>query len=192
MKKRLLSVILGLSILGGLAVSMPGQVKRNLEMEAKLLEKLASTKQAEADSAAKEVLRLGEKMIPALLQKRGDTALFFGTFGLAPDTMFIHRPTNDASRDRILLQDGKLVTIEVASLFLINAIYFEDMNFSQTPYLVDFSLPSEQQKAANKKFLVEKAWNAVEAWSQKLNSEGIKKLRETKTSPFEDADLSFY
>jgi len=190
--KSLLSIITGLAVFCGLALSSSAQVNTAVEMDEQLLDKFASTQQVEANAAAIEIFKRGEKMMPLLLRQKGNTSLFYGNFNLDPPAMFIWLPTGDKIRDKKLSKDGLLTTMEVASLFMINAIFYKDMDFAQTSYLVDLSLPSEQQKAANKSYLVKKAWNAVEIWSQKLEKEGIKKLRESRTPPFNDSDIRFY
>lgn len=190
--KSLLSIIIGITVFSGLSLSSFGQDPDRADMDQKLLKRLASKQKLKANAAAIEIVEKGERMIPLLLKQKGNNSLFYGNFNLDPPAMFIWLPTGNKIRDSKLVKDGLLTTMEVASIYLINAIYFEGLDIAQTPYLVDYSLPSEQQKAANKSYLVNKAWTAVEIWSQKLKIEGIRKLRKTKTPPFDEADISFY
>jgi hypothetical protein len=105
---------------------------------------------------------------------------------------FVFGGTGDPKNDKKLLKLGKLVTMEVAALYLISAIYFESQRFSQSPYLTDLSLPQLEQKAANTSKLIDRAWRATEKWYRKLTELGIERLRAADDYPLKNSQVEFW
>jgi hypothetical protein len=176
------------------AISISGQEKNIRQLsDDKLLEHLSSKKAKVANEAVVEILRRGEKMISILLARKGDRRLFFGTLPADPNfaTEF-HRPTNKPSVDNPLLQRGKLVTVEVAAIYLICAIYYDSIDIAGSPYLTDLSLPEERQRAANTDEVVAKAWAGLAIWSKKLNARGLRQLRAERDAPLDKAGVNFW
>ena len=98
--------------------------------DAELLEQLASSNVEIADRAADMIVARGERMIAPLMKLKGDKRLFAGLLvrNTSPAN-FVFGPSGDPKQDEKLLKLGKLVTIEVAALYLISAIYFESQHF---------------------------------------------------------------
>ena len=176
------------------AISISGQDKNMRQLsDDKLLEHLSSKKAKVANEAVVEILRRGEKMISILSARKGDRRLFFGRLPTDPNfaTEF-HRPTNKPSVDNPILKRGKLVTVEVAAIYLICAIYYDSMDIAGSPYLTDLSLPEEKQRAANTDEVVAKAWAGLAIWSKKLNARGLTQLRAEREAPLDTAGVSFW
>ncbi len=120
--------------------------------DAQVVENLASQDMKTADAAVEEILRRGEKMLPLLIKKKGDLRFVLARLTRSKDVaQSIYLPLADKKSNERLLKQGKLVTVEVAALYLITAIYYNDLYISQSPYLTDFSVPKEKRRAANTK-----------------------------------------
>lgn len=161
--------------------------------DSKLLENLTSQDAKVVNAAVGEIMNRGEEIIPFLIQCKGDQRFFGGSLLRRDDTAsVIFRPTSNSKLNKKLLKEGKFVTVEVAALHLITAIFYKDLYISQSPYLMDFSVSKEKRLAANTQQVVSKAWIAVESWYQKLKAEGIEKLRKDNIYPFINSDVRFW
>lgn len=158
-----------------------------------LLEKLTSDKKETANEAVAEVFRRGEKIMPTLLAVKGDKRLFYGVLVKNPSfSMEIRSPSDDSEVNARWLKEGKLVTVEVAAVYLIVAIYYDSLSISQSPYLTNDSLPPAKRRAANTEDVVSKAWEAIDVWSEKFKTLGLEKLRASKDAPLAQASVSFW
>jgi len=192
MDVRLGTLIFALTMFLPLGISAQS---RNLQAvsDMKLMDKLASDHEEVADQAVQEVLRRGGSIITTLLARKGDKRFFYGT--LARDENFVmefHSPTKNAEVNNRLLKEGKLVTVEVAAIYLVSAVYFDSLQIAQSPYLTDLSLLPRDRRAANTDDVIAKAWNALDLWSEKFKSLGLEKLRESNNAPFADASVRFW
>ncbi len=148
---------------------------------------LSSTDFLKAESAGNEFFRRGEKVLPFLLSKKGDNNLFFGGFlkkGSSASSEMITIPSNNMKNNERLLKSGDLRSMEVMALFLINAIFHESLNFSQTPNL-HYETSEGYPKVANKPKLIKKAWKAVDKWAIKLKAEGLPELQRKEIAPLD-------
>jgi hypothetical protein len=158
-----------------------------------LLEDLSSQDRELSDAAIEEVLKRGERMIPLLIQKKGDQRFVIGTLTRNINAaQVVFSPLSDKKANKRLLSKGKLVTVEVAALYLITAIYYNDLYISQSPYLTDYSVTPIKQRAANTSKVIKKAWESTEKWYQRLKIEGLEKLRKDKEDPFTNSDVGFW
>jgi hypothetical protein len=159
-----------------------------------LVELISSPTWEERTAAAEEITKRGERMIPLLIRQKGDKRPLMGGFtsGGAGSATAISVPTGKERNDRILMKWGKYVTVEVASLYLITAIYHDGLNFAHSPYLTDYSLPDVKRREANTEKLIKRAWRSVESWAVLLNKEGMKALRAKEHAPLDDGNLGFW
>ena len=158
-----------------------------------LIESLASKDIEVANAAIEEVLKRGERLIPLLIQKKGDQRFVLGRLTRSENaSTIVFTPSTNSRRNSKLLREGKLITVEVAALYLITAIFYNDLYISQTPYLTDLSLAPEKRRSANTEEVVEKAWESTEAWFQKLEATGLEKLRKENEYPFRKGKVRFW
>jgi hypothetical protein len=143
---------------------------------------LKSHNKEEAHKAAQEVFNRGERMIPLLLQRMGDKHNFYG-YGLG------NRAAAFYSLDR-KLSEGSSVTVEVAALYLICAIYHQNLEFAQAPYLTDGSNIRNMNLNTNKRVRI--AWIAVQNWAKLVATEGLASLRSRRYSPLTESTVWFW
>jgi hypothetical protein len=161
--------------------------------DSEVIEELAAPNYKAADAAVDEILRRGVRMIPLLMKKQGDQRFFRGYLARTPHTATsVTVPFGDPKKDKKLLEKGELVTVEVAALYLITAIYYESLHIAQSPYLTDLSLPEIKRRQANKKNLIERAWKATGEWYQRLIASDLQTLRAAKDYPLKSADVGFW
>jgi len=164
----------------------------NSSTDAELLELLASSNPVAADNAAAMIITRGERMIGPLMKLRGDKRFFAGVMSQSTGSAnLVFVSSGDAKQDKELLKLGKLVTMEVAAVYLISAIYFETMNFAQSPYLRDLSLPKPKQKVGNTPKRIDRAWRATDKWYERFTELGIKKLRASDDYPLKNSRVEF-
>jgi hypothetical protein len=65
-------------------------------------------------------------------------------------------------------------------------------NYAQTPLLTDLSLPSEKRRDRNTQELVDRAWVAVEIWSESLKNEGLAYLQANHYDPLKGSNVAFW
>ena len=166
--------------------SVHGQSNFEGDSDEQLYNALSATCYERADLAATEFLKRGERVIPFLLSKKGDKKLFFGTLhrSLFEVSQIVFDPTNDMENNKRLLKSGDLRSMEVATLFLINAIFHELLYFSQTPNLY-YETSEGYPKVGNKAHLIKKAWKAVDKWAIQLKSKGLAELQRQEIAPLD-------
>lgn len=165
----------------------------NTKTDAQLIEALAAPKYEKADAAVDEIMRRGVRMIPLLIQKKGDQRFFRGWLARDPlSATGVAAPFKDPKKNKWLIEEGKLVTVEVAALYLITAIYYDSLDIAHSPYLADFSLPEIERKMGNKKPLVERAWKATVEWSERLAASDIATLRAADDVPLWTSKVRFW
>ncbi len=152
-----------------------------------LITELQSPDGEKARAAASEVFARGESMIPALLALKGNKKPFAGASWLG-------RPTAGqlVFPAGINEEPGTGVPIEVAALYLINAIYRNKLQFAQSPYLTDLAVAPDKRDAKNSEALIERAWHSTEGWGKLLKSEGIERLRREKRGPLDGSQVAFW
>lgn len=149
---------------------------------------LASHNRKRANWAIAEVMQRGPSMIPLLLKNKGDRRPFRGGgLGNRDAAQSIDAPTGNAKHD-----EGRVITVEVASLYLISSLYHQTLEFAQSPYLTDHSLPAIERRAFNSRHLVAQAWAATEKWATLLKSEGMESLRNKTHDPLQDSHVGFW
>lgn len=170
-----------------------GRTKFENLTDPELIEKLASKKERVTGAAVAEILKRGEKLIPLLLKRRNDARFFYGWLAPNPNfTMNVVFPARSAAVNRQYLKEGRLVTIEVAAIYLIEAIFFESLHIANSPYLHDSSAAVSEKNVANTAENITQAWTAVEKWTEKLKTSTIRELRSTNDSPLSESNVNFY
>jgi hypothetical protein len=161
--------------------------------DSEIMEELAASNYKPADAAVDDILRRGVRMIPLLMKKKGDKRFFHGSLARSSGTStLVFEPSGDPQKDKWWLKEGKFVTVEVAAIYLITAIYYDSLYISQGPYLTDTSLPETKRRAANTKKVIEKAWKATAEWYQRLIASDITTLRAAKDYPLRARDVRFW
>lgn len=136
--------------------------------------------------AAMEVVRRGERMIPLLLASKGNTnPVPCGALGSSDSNGAITLLPSDNKE----FDEGRSLTIEVAAVYLISAIYFEEFGFADAAYLQD-GLPVEFWRY-NTNERVSRAWSAVECWYFEYQALGMQSLRKQGRPPLRESGLWF-
>jgi len=158
---------------------------QNLKDE-QVIAALSSHDPEAAHQAVEEIMHRSDRMILLLRSCRGNRDFFYG-YGLGHRSsgFIIPLPASDKE-----LNDGSFITVEVAALYLISAIYYKTVEFAAAPYLTD-GTPVEWQKFNTPK-RVEKAWDSTEKWIHTFRSEGIESLRSRHQSPLSDSKIRFW
>lgn len=158
-----------------------------------LIEMLSLQDGDKVNVAIDKILERGEKMIPSLIKLRGDRRPFYGI--LKKDSNFAtegYLPSGNKKEDDYLIKKGKMVTVEVASLYLMTAIFYQSLDISQSPYLTDASLPARDRRAANTEGVVAKAWMGVDNWMVMLRNTSLSSLRKDNEHPLKNAKVRFW
>lgn len=178
-------MVLSAPSLQGVAACPLGQTEVSAERVAKAI---GSRNEKRASWAVHEVMRRGPSMIPYLLKNKSDRRPFMGSgLGNPNGAQLIILPSQKPK-----INKGEIITVEVASLYLISSLYYGTLEFAQSPYLTDLSAPPEKRRALNTRELVERAWVATERWAASLRIEDIDLRRQNKQSPLEDSQVDFW
>jgi len=183
-------LILLLSLLGVTAtIEVAGQVNEfgkkvmsDLPDET-LLSKLSSADPYEATRAAREIFRRGDRMIPLLMELKGDRTIsqFLSLCRGDPQSSYFSA--------RVHGVEGSWVTTEVVALYLISAIYFENPSFAGEPLLLGSRPVNDYDYNTRKR--IKKAWKASLGWYRKMQRVGIKELRKMNVFPLRGSKVSF-
>jgi hypothetical protein len=167
------------------------QIDKNVSVEGtvvddrELITMLGSRDKYKSFEAARQIFERGDKMISLLVTNKGNRKPFaWGSLGNPQSGSITFAPGDDPAWD-----EGRIVTVEVASIYLICAIYKQDFEFGQSAYL-----RSKEEVAFNKyntTARVSEAWSAIENWIKMMNSEGIATLRERKAEPLAKTKFFF-
>lgn len=151
-----------------------------------LVTAIGSNNDDRAHAAVIEIVNRGERIIPLLMKCKGNKKFYYG-YGLGDrnSAFLLPLPTGNPKEDY-----ARAITIEVAALYLISAIYYQSLEFAQAPYLTDGSRVKMQR--FNTTSRVAKAWRAVEEWYPRVKSDGLAKLREQKRSPLGKSSVHFW
>jgi hypothetical protein len=161
------------------------QTMQNLTDE-RIIVELKSHNEEEAHHAVEEIMQRGERMIPLLLQTKGNNQAFYG-YGLGNHlaAFAFPSPTGDKKLD-----EGRVITVEVAALYLISAIYHKTLEFAQAPYLTDGT--SVKWQKFNTPRRVISAWESVEKWARMLKTQGLESLRAKQCDPLKWSVVDFW
>ena len=164
-------------------VDQKGQPNRTNEQ---VILAFQSRDERESHRAVEEVLSRGDRMIPLLMQLRGDSRKFSG-YGLGDPMTASYIYTTIAGQKQ---PKGSVITVEVAAMYLISAIYHESLAFARAPYLTDGSYVKDLNYNTDE--CVRMAWDSVEQWSQSLRQEGLVSLRAKGQEPLGGSLVRFW
>ncbi|MEA3641719.1 MAG: hypothetical protein VBE63_17530 [Lamprobacter sp.] len=156
-----------------------------------VVHRLGSTSPETADAAAKEVLNRGERLFELLLRLRDNRRPFAGRALLNPDASIL-MPTPIEGFPLPDSEQERLVTVEVAALYLISAAFYRDIHFAQAPLLVDLEEPREKRRAANTAERLDRALRTTEFWVTECRQVGIDTLRSKGRAPLDDGHLKWF
>jgi hypothetical protein len=157
----------------------------------RLLELLASEQREMSDKATIEILDRGEQMLSPLLMLRGNRTPFSGSLLGSKESStatVVPLPGFELSEHAM----DKVVTIEVAALYLISAIYHGKLDFAQNALLADLDLPVVERTADNRDEYVQRAWASTIAWVERCRTAGLDALRAEGDTPLEKAHLCWW
>lgn len=166
------------------------QTDKRVEMafvdDNEILRMLSSEDRETSFEAAREIFNRGEKMIPLLAKNKGNHAPYaWGSLGNPRSGSITLAPSNNPEWD-----EGRIITVEAASIYLICAIYRQDFEFATSAYLkskddeVIFNRYNTTERLAE-------AWDSVEKWIEMMNSEGLTSLREKNIRPLFNTKFYF-
>jgi hypothetical protein len=178
-------VLLGNALWGGAALGQKAESMVNITNE-QVIAALSSQDAEVAHQAVEEIMKRGERMLTLLMGCRGNTNFFYG-YGLGHHSSSFLIPLPKGNSE---VNDGSLVTVEVAALYLISAIYHKTLEFADAPYLTDGRTVKWQRFNTPKR--VNMAWHAVETWMNGLKSEGLDSLRTKQRSPLAACKVHFW
>jgi hypothetical protein len=179
------AVLLATSLCGTVVLGQKDKSMVNLKDE-QVIAALSSQDAEVAHQAVEEVMKRGERMIPFLIGCRGNVNFFYG-YGLGHHSSSFLIPL---PKGNDVVNDGSFVTVEVAALYLISAIYHKTLEFADAPYLTDGT--SVEWQRFNTTERVGRAWSGVEIWLRALKAEGLKCLRAKHKSPLSGIDVHFW
>jgi len=150
-----------------------------------IVQRLGSRDSRESREAAEEVMNRGERVIPLLLKNRGDNRPYaWGSLGHPKSGAITFGPTNDETWD-----EGRIITVEAASIYIICALFYGNLDFGSSAYLRD-STPVEFNKY-NTRARMERAWESVEIWFGQLQKESLESLRRRNDGPLSASGFHF-
>ena len=154
--------------------------------DAELVATFQSKDAEKSYSAVREIMRRSDTMIPLLLQCKGNKKPFYG-YGLGDrnSAFLMPLPTGNTKRDK-----DRIITIEVAALYMISAIFYYDLEFAAAPYLHD-GTPIKENRF-NTVERVSAAWQTVDAWYERVKTNGIATLRSQRDSPLRSGKVHFW
>ena len=124
----------------------------------------------------------GERMIPLLLQNKGDQRPYAGG-GLGKETAawaFMIPKEGKPLRK----SDPPVITVEIASLYLISAIYYGRLDFAEGPVLVNRTKSAGERKLLNNdNRQMKRVYDTYADWVKKVKAEGLDALRQRNEPP---------
>ena len=135
---------------------------------------------------SQEIVSRGKRMIPLLVKLEGDQRQY------SASELGHHLSATAVTSSDPYVKPGVTITVEVAALYLICAIYHDDLEFAQSPYLTDLTIPAAKRKAINSPTLVARAWESADEWNKRLSSATIEDLRLRKDDPLRGSGVAFW
>jgi hypothetical protein len=166
----------------GYSLSIFGQVEKPLTSgiedltDKELVSKLNSSDSKEAAQIAIEIVKRGEKTLRFLFYLKNNKQIYRGIDCLKHPDDFIF--------------DSNDIVVEVVALYLISAIYYDNIAFANAPYLVTTNKNAEDH-TLNRPERIKKAWKATESWFKKLRETNLEKLREVNEFPLKSSNVHF-
>jgi hypothetical protein len=158
--------------------------------DSEIIEALRSRDGSTADRAAQEVFVRGERMFPLLMKLEGDKQAFAGTALYNARASIVYPIPGHGKLTES--QTEQVTTLEVAALYLISAIYHQNLHFASGVLMVDLTVPRGDRKARNSKDYVLRAWGSLRDWMSEYRRMGIGFMRSKEHDPLASAKLGWY
>ena len=156
-----------------------------------LMQKLTSERPAEADAAVANILHRGAEMVPWLLRLRGHREPFAGDSLLNPRSSIL-LPKSIPGFSIPESEKYRMVSVEVAAIYLVSALQRGDIHFAQAPLLVDTAEAPPKRLVANTPERVARAFDAAQQWYQTRITLGRDPLSSRDTDPLAASGLRWY
>ena len=163
----------------------PKQTKENPlknYADSQVVEFLTSKDLKESAAAAKELFSRGDRVIPELLKLEGNNNCFYGLKALGKRGAHgqnEYETVCGVSNDR--------VSVEIAALYLISAIFEEDLKYANPPFLCCGDAPN-----GNTPENIKTAWKATKSWYEAVEQQGIEYIRDRSQWPLRSVGMRFY
>jgi hypothetical protein len=161
--------------------------------DAQVVKDLTGGSEKKASRAVHEVMARGGRVLPLLLKLKGDRRCFMGDWELGSHAGCSVRMRPNKRNQ--CYEWGSASTVEVAALYLIEAVYRNDLEFAQGVTLIERDPEDGQQRLDVKKNgreVIARAWGTVEKWFAEFGREGLEALRAKERGPFAGTKLDFY
>jgi hypothetical protein len=176
----------------GQAASYGPRAARSPRTDAQVIRDLTARDEGRASRAAGEVGLRGARMIPHLMRLKGDRRCFFGDMALGSHVGGSYRLMPEKADG--CYEESSSSTVEVAALFLFEAVYRDDLKFAQGATLARWDEKGEQRTGVklNGRELVGRAWADAERWFKDFEREGLEALRARGRGPFDKKRVGFF
>ncbi|MCB2262165.1 MAG: hypothetical protein LGR52_04395 [Candidatus Thiosymbion ectosymbiont of Robbea hypermnestra] len=165
--------------------------------DAELVYRLTSRDFKKSSPAAVEVVRRGDRLFEQLFALSSDQRYFTGRSLMDPTAnMLLPVPLEGFEIPKS--KRNWVITVEVAALYLISAIYHNDIHFARVPLLYPENPRSrlhgdaKSDKPGNTEERVERAHKAIDAWIQAWRKYGLDALRSQGHHPLSGSNLRWY
>ena len=148
--------------------------------DSQVVEFLTSEDMKESAAAAKELFSRGDRVIPELLKLEGNNDCFYGLRVLGK------RGQQGSSDYDFLCEGNGRVSIEIAALYLISAIFEEDLTYARRPFLVN-----DDADDGNSPENIKTAWKATKSWYEAVERQGIAYIRDRSQWPLRSVGMRF-
>jgi hypothetical protein len=173
------------TMFAGLATkSVSAQMSNN-----ELIAMLASRDSDQASKATQEIVGRGEVMLPLLVALRNDKHPFHGSgFGAVSAGDFTLKPLPKQKLPKEF--QTSVITMRVAGLYLVSAIYYGRLDFAQSPFLTPVGGSRESNRNNDKQ--LEDAWRAASKWVLITKERGLEHMKSRHHPPLRDSGLVFW
>lgn len=149
--------------------------------DSQVVEFFTSKDMKESAAAATELFSRGDRVIPELLKLEGNDNCFYGLRVLG-------RRGDPGSHDYDYVCDGdEKVSVEIAALYVISAIFAEDLKYRRRPYLHHIDDGDDGNSPEN----IKTAWKATKKWYKLVKQQGIEYIRGQSQWPLRSAGMRF-
>lgn len=161
-----------------------------MRADAEVIKALGSRNPEEAEQARQAVLARGERMIPLLLQNKGDKRDYRGG-GFGKETAawaFLIRESEQKPKK----DSPPVLTVEIFSLYLISGLYYGHFDFAEGPVLAYRPKPGKEQVINNNSKMLRRVYEAYAEWVAKVKTEGLAAMRQKKEPPLTGTKFNWW
>lgn len=172
------------------SVACSGTEKMEPTSDSRLTEQLTSDDHRVCDQAALNIVHSGEPMIEPLLKLEGNKQPYAGALGNPRGSMVTLMPLPNFPLSPE--QQEKVVTVEAAALYLLEAIYHGRLDFASSALLCDLDTLPDERKAANKAEYLSRGFDSAREWAASVKKEGLASVKTRGENPLKRARLAFW